>query len=169
MTSTYHSLYQQAVSGELPKPSKQRARELREQVANFDILVKSGLSRLRRYCMFRYRGEPHMTLKERGFHSLNAYVERNLKLRKHIQEGERQRLEVAVMVYVHDLALTNTRYWGVTNPKKEHFCSKCDRVLPVSKFTESDFSCDDCLRGDRIYSQHYREHGAKRRQRKCPR
>lgn len=49
---------------------------------------------------------------------------------------------MAVMEVALWLAKLDPRYWGVTNPAEQNYCSNCRTGVPKDEFTYSDTKCD---------------------------
>lgn len=136
--------FQDTRAGRVPPPSAERVNAVRMDVRNLDFLLKEGQERIFRYVLHRCN-KVRMTHRERTTLNLCAFVEAELVTRRPATGQERARIEVAVMALVHDFAQTSTRYWGVSNRRKESYCTRCDRALPRSDFDDGSLTCAECV------------------------
>lgn len=144
------SVFLMASRGELPGPTPDELIEASQKILNLATLIEGGVQLLwdnglsRRY-----------SYRDRKTHDLFDYVERNaiLDYPDHIGELEarmfRQRWETRAIAIIHQTAQTSTKYWGIDDPAKERYCTGCYWVMPTSKFTHSERTCDYCTEARR--------------------
>ena len=75
--------------------------------------------------------------------SAYSYVKRKMHVRNDAVDEEGYALFLVLHLALAS-AKTDTRYWGIEDPKEESYCGYCKKALPAPMFNESQHTCDDC-------------------------
>lgn len=142
--------YHMVVAGTMPEPSEERMREIRAVSTNFGHIKHYAIEKVYEAVRFNEHNP-----RPKDWESSWEYIERKLKIRwpegsRHWDAERRrrflERVHVAAIALVLDLAKMSFRYWGIDDPSEQGYCSYCKRPRDIGLFNESRFTCDSCFR-----------------------